>query len=61
MAPQCEKNGCEKEAVNKLRFTDPYRKDIDTDDPVALCGDHTGEAKRFSETDVGAVKRWLKG
>jgi hypothetical protein len=60
MPPQCNKNGCKNEAANKLRFVDPYRKDIDTDDPIALCEEHTKEAKRFPKTDVEAIKRWLK-
>lgn len=59
MTVKCEKQGCIKEAVNTLRFTDVYRTDVDTDHPVRLCEEHSEQVKRFSPTDVAGVKKWL--
>jgi len=59
MATACEKKRCEKEAVNKLRFTDYVQKDLDTEYPVALCEEHTKEAQEFEETDVAGIRTWL--
>ena len=59
MTTKCEKKGCEKEALNTLRFTDLVHKYLDTEYPVALCEEHTKEVQRFAETDVAGVKKWL--
>jgi len=59
MAARCEKRGCEKQAVNTLRFTDTVRTDLDSDYPVVLCEDHAREVQRFAETDVAEVQKWL--
>jgi hypothetical protein len=59
MATKCEKRGCEKEALNTLRFTDLVYRNVDTDYPVVLCEEHTKQVRRFEKTDVGAVKKWL--
>lgn len=59
MTGKCEKSGCEKGAVNKLRITDIFKR-VDTQDPVALCEQHLREAQRFSEMDVAGLKKWLK-
>jgi len=55
----CEKAGCQKEAANKIRFTDLTHV-LDTDGPIALCEEHTSEADRFDELNVIGLKRWLK-
>jgi hypothetical protein len=60
MPEKCGKRGCEREAVNTLRFTDPYRQNLDSDYPVRLCEEHTDEVKQFQETDDKAVKEWLE-
>jgi len=59
MATKCEKRGCEKEALNTLRFTDYVYRNVDTDYPVVLCEEHTKEVQKFEETDVAGVKKWL--
>jgi len=59
MATKCEKRGCEKEALNTLRFHDLIHIDVDTDNPVVLCGEHTMEVDKFAKADIAAVKRWL--
>ena len=60
MTRQCERGGCEKEAISMLRFTDAVHRFVDTDNPVALCQEHTSEVKRFLGTDVAGVKEWIK-
>ena len=60
MATKCEKRGCEKEALNTLRFHDLIHIDVDTDFPVVLCKEHTKEVDKFAKTDVAAVKKWLE-
>jgi hypothetical protein len=57
---KCEKEGCEREAVDQLRFTDKIRPHLDVDHPVGLCDERIREAQRFPENAVGAVKKWLK-
>ena len=59
MATKCEKRGCEKEALNTLRFTHYVHRDLDTEYPVGLCEEHSTEAHKFDETDVAGVKKWL--
>jgi hypothetical protein len=59
MATKCEKRGCEKEALNTLRFTDMVHRNVDTDYPVVVCEEHTKEAQKFKETDVDGLKSWL--
>lgn len=62
MAAECRRKGCEKNAVKSLRVTDFYRPDVDTDDPFSLCEEHLKEAqKRFPETDVTGLMKWLDG
>ncbi|MGA3162548.1 MAG: hypothetical protein ABSC77_15190 [Terracidiphilus sp.] len=60
MATKCEKKECEKEALNKIRFTDSVYRNVDTDYPVCLCEEHTKEVQKVDETDVAGVKKWLK-
>lgn len=60
MAKKCEKRGCEKEALNTLRFTDPVHENLDTEYPVVLCEEHTMEVRKFAKSDVASVKKWLK-
>jgi hypothetical protein len=60
MASKCGKKGCEKEAVNPIRFTDLMHTNVDTDYPVGLCEEHLKEVQRFRETDVAGVKKWLE-
>ncbi len=60
MAAKCEKRGCEKEALNTLRFHDLIHIDVNTDFPVVLCEGHAKEVDKFAKTDVAAVKKWLE-
>jgi len=59
MAKKCEKRGCDKEALNTVRFTDLVHRNVDTDYPVVLCEEHMKEVREFKETDVAGVKKWL--
>ena len=61
MATKCEKRGCENEGANKVRFTDPFHRNVDTEYPVVLCPEHTKEVQKFEQTDVAGVKQWLNG
>ena len=59
-AVKCEKKGCEREAVNTLRFPDFVREHLDAERPVGLCEEHTKEVQTFPATKEGvAVKEWL--
>lgn len=60
MTAKCEKRGCEKEAVDTLRFTSTVHKDLDMESPVVLCGEHSKEAQRFPETDATGLRKWLE-
>jgi hypothetical protein len=56
-----EKKGCEREAVNTLRFPDFVHADLDAELPVDLCEEHTKEVQKFPKTTEGAaVKKWLE-
>jgi hypothetical protein len=58
---KCEKKGCEREAVNTLRFPVFVNEDLDAERPVGLCEEHTKEVQIFPKTTEGvAVKEWLK-
>jgi hypothetical protein len=59
MATKCEKRGCEEEACNELTFPSPFHGNVHTDYPVAVCEEHTEEARKFDETDVDGLKKWL--
>ena len=59
MAKKCEKRGCDKEALNTVRFTDLVHRNVDTDYPVVLCEEHTTEANEFDDTEIDGVKKWL--
>lgn len=58
-APRCGKKGCEKQAVDTLRFTDLIHTDLDTEHSVALCEAHSKEARRSPTVDAARVKKWL--
>jgi hypothetical protein len=60
MSAKCEKFGCEKEAVETLRITDPFYTDVDSGEPFDLCEEHLKEVQQFPETDVVGVQKWLK-
>jgi hypothetical protein len=59
MATKCGKRGCEKEAINTLRFHYPFHINVDSDYPVVLCEEHTTEANEFDDTEIDGVKKWL--
>jgi hypothetical protein len=60
MEAKCGKSGCEKAAVNQVRFTSMIHTNIHNDEPVGLCEEHTKEVKQFPAEDAGQVKKWLK-
>ncbi len=60
MVEKCGKSGCDRESAHTLRFTDLLRADVDADQPIRLCEEHTREVKQFNDTDVRSVKQWLE-